>query len=141
MFSVNGILGKDFAIMSAGLQGLSMRQQANAENAANIDTPGFQARRVDFEGTLRSAMTSSAQGSNSIALSADGAKMPSPLADGITSGELASKFSMSRSAEAPTKEDITNSMVETNIRYRVLTQQITNRLNGLRTVLNEIGKA
>jgi flagellar basal-body rod protein FlgB len=36
--------------------GLSARQNAIADNIANIETPGYQARKVDFEQALTSAV-------------------------------------------------------------------------------------
>ena len=42
------------------LRGLSARQQAIADNLANLETPGYTAKRVDFEDTLRSALESGA---------------------------------------------------------------------------------
>ncbi len=36
----------------AALDGLSLRQQTISNNIANIDTPGYQARTVDFQGVL-----------------------------------------------------------------------------------------
>jgi flagellar basal-body rod protein FlgB len=35
------------------LDGLSLRQQAISRNVANIDTPGYQAKTVNFEETLK----------------------------------------------------------------------------------------
>lgn len=35
------------------LEGLSLRQQAISRNIANVDTPGYQAKTVDFEDTLK----------------------------------------------------------------------------------------
>lgn len=40
----------------AALAGLAMRQRVSANNIANIETPGFTAQQVDFEGALRSAV-------------------------------------------------------------------------------------
>lgn len=40
-------------ILRATLKGLVLRQQAIASNIANVDTPGFQRRRVEFEEQLR----------------------------------------------------------------------------------------
>jgi flagellar basal-body rod protein FlgB len=42
--------------LQAALRGLSQRQQAVGDNIANVNTPYFQARRVEFEGSLRSAL-------------------------------------------------------------------------------------
>ncbi|GEP40205.1 flagellar basal-body rod protein FlgB [Nocardioides psychrotolerans] len=46
------------SVLGAALDGLSMRQRVIADNIANIDTPGFRATSVDFESSLRSAITS-----------------------------------------------------------------------------------
>jgi flagellar basal-body rod protein FlgB len=38
------------------LQGLGLRGELRANNVANAETPGFRARTVDFESTLREAV-------------------------------------------------------------------------------------
>ena len=38
------------------LRGLAARQHALADNIANLETPGYLAKRVDFEASLKSAM-------------------------------------------------------------------------------------
>ena len=38
------------------MQGLWAQQQAVAENVANVDTPGYKAREVDFEASLAQAI-------------------------------------------------------------------------------------
>lgn len=42
--------------LSSALDGLSLRQRSIAENVANINTPGYQAKRVQFEDELRTAV-------------------------------------------------------------------------------------
>jgi flagellar basal-body rod protein FlgB len=42
--------------LHAALDGLAMRQQVIADNISNIDTPGYRAKTVDFESSLRSAI-------------------------------------------------------------------------------------
>ena len=42
----------------AALNGLSERQQVLADNLANASTPGFHARRVDFESSLAASLAS-----------------------------------------------------------------------------------
>ncbi len=44
------------------LTGLATRQRVSANNIANIETPGFTAQRVDFEGALRSAVSDGSTG-------------------------------------------------------------------------------
>ena len=43
------------ALMSA-LGGLSQRQRAIADNIANVNTPGYHAQRVQFEGALAASV-------------------------------------------------------------------------------------
>jgi flagellar basal-body rod protein FlgB len=45
------------ATLRTALDGLSLRQRVTADNLANIDTPGFRASTVEFEGSLRSALS------------------------------------------------------------------------------------
>src|SRR6266545_8068801 len=42
--------------LEKAIEGASARQQAIAENLANVDTPGYQRVDVDFHQTLRDAM-------------------------------------------------------------------------------------
>jgi flagellar basal-body rod protein FlgB len=44
------------AALATALDGLSMRQRVAADNIANMDTPGFIASEVDFEGSLSAAL-------------------------------------------------------------------------------------
>jgi flagellar basal-body rod protein FlgB len=44
------------ASLRVAVAGLSARQNAIANNIANIETPGYQARKVEFEGALSNAI-------------------------------------------------------------------------------------
>jgi flagellar basal-body rod protein FlgB len=46
------------AALEVALHGVSERQRVTAHNVANINTPGFQASRVEFEGALAEALDS-----------------------------------------------------------------------------------
>jgi flagellar basal-body rod protein FlgB len=48
--------------LEKAIMGASARQQAIAENLANVDTPGYQRVDVDFHKTLRDAMASGGSG-------------------------------------------------------------------------------
>jgi flagellar basal-body rod protein FlgB len=52
------VLGTDRVegVLHTALAGLSLRQDVIADNVANIDTPNFRARSVDFEDSLRTAV-------------------------------------------------------------------------------------
>ncbi len=42
--------------LAAALRGLEAQQQAHQQNIANVETPGYLAKRVTFEDSLRSAI-------------------------------------------------------------------------------------
>jgi flagellar basal-body rod protein FlgB len=44
------------SLLTAALDGLSVRQRVIADNVANVDTPNFRATSVDFESSLRDAV-------------------------------------------------------------------------------------
>lgn len=54
--------------LHAALRGLAERQRAVSDNVANVNTPYFRARRVAFEGSLKSAL---ADGENPMAANRD----------------------------------------------------------------------
>jgi flagellar basal-body rod protein FlgB len=48
------------AALAAAMTGAAQRQNAIADNIANVDTPGYQRKDVDFHGALRNAMAAGA---------------------------------------------------------------------------------
>lgn len=44
------------AALTSALNGLSLRQQAIADNIANVNTPGYHAKRVQFEDALAASV-------------------------------------------------------------------------------------
>jgi flagellar basal-body rod protein FlgB len=50
--------GSHTKFLAAALRGLEAQRQASEHNIANVETPGFKARRVAFEDSLRAAMRS-----------------------------------------------------------------------------------
>ena len=44
--------------LATALSGLAARQRVSANNIANIETPNFKAQQVDFESSLRQAISS-----------------------------------------------------------------------------------
>jgi flagellar basal-body rod protein FlgB len=47
-------------VLQSALRGLSAREQAISDNIANVNTPYFTARRVEFESALRRAVAEGA---------------------------------------------------------------------------------
>jgi flagellar basal-body rod protein FlgB len=42
--------------LKTALEGLNLQRQASVDNLANMETPGYLAKRVDFEAALRRAL-------------------------------------------------------------------------------------
>lgn len=55
--AVDGIADSTMRAAEYALRGLTQRADVRANNLANTNTPGFRAGRVDFESTLRAALT------------------------------------------------------------------------------------
>jgi len=138
MFSTDGILGRNFAITSAALDGLALRQQLHTQNLANVDTKGYRAKTVDFEGVLGSAMQGDAPGirfNNPLATA-------SSMRDGADGASLSSQFSVETKAGKAGVNRTTevSEMANDNIRFRVLTQTVTNNISAVRSVIAEMGR-
>jgi flagellar basal-body rod protein FlgB len=54
-FAISGPVGD---VLNAALDGIAQRQRVIADNIANVDTPGYRAVSVDFETSLRAAISS-----------------------------------------------------------------------------------
>ena len=104
-----------FNAMSSALDALSLRQRVIADNIANVQTPGYQAKRVQFEDALSTAV-SNGNGS-------------------VTARTLASL--------EPTREDGNNvnldtevlSNIDTNLRYQLATRAMDGQFTSLRTAM------
>jgi len=101
--------------LQSALDGLSARQRVIAENIANINTPGYTAKRVQFEQALASS---------------------------VASGEGRVAFTVARSLE-PTQLNGSNvnldtetlSNIDTVLRYQFATQAVGGEASSLRTAM------
>ena len=63
-------------VLQGALGGLSLRQNVIADNIANVDTPHFRARSVDFETSLRSAIAGGSVDSSDVAFRTTATQTP-----------------------------------------------------------------
>ncbi|MDN4472380.1 flagellar basal body rod protein FlgB [Demequina zhanjiangensis] len=104
-----------FDAMSSALDALSLRQRTIADNIANIQTPGYQARRVQFEDALSRAVSRG-------------------------SGDVDATIGIS---VEPTREDGNNvnldtetvSNIDTVLRYQLAERAIDGKFKALRTAI------
>lgn len=98
------------------LRGLSARQRTIADNIANLETPEFLAGRVDFEASLSAAV-------------ADG----DPSAAQVSTGRSTAPTGVNGNNVNLDQETLT--MIETDLRYQMTSQAITNKFGLLRTAI------
>lgn len=51
--------GQNYGVLKNALDASSMRQEMISTNISNVNTPGYKAKRVDFEDALKGAMSGS----------------------------------------------------------------------------------
>jgi flagellar basal-body rod protein FlgB len=118
VFAMSEIIGDvTMSALHTALSGLSLRQRTISDNIANIETPGFHAGRVDFESSLRAAMqdgTDPAQAQPSLAQSLEPTRL-----DGNNVN----------------LDEETLAMSETQLRYQLVSQAVTDQFARLRTAI------
>ena len=66
-------------VLHTAINGLSTRQNVIADNIANVDTPGFRARSVEFESALERAIehgSATTSGPGSVGVTVDATQTP-----------------------------------------------------------------
>lgn|SRR6478609_2481178 len=104
-----------YVAINSALDGLAARQRVIAENVANIQTPGYHAKKVQFEDALARA---------------------------VSAGTGAASATTARSLE-PTRLDGNNVNldeetllnVDTQLRYQLATQAVDGTFSGVRTAM------
>jgi len=132
---VNGIPGdRRVAMLQQALGGLAGRQQAIAGNIANVDTPGYQRRDVEFEGALRASMGGSETqlATTTMGHIARASPRPSLLggADGVQGHSTTGR---NDGNDVDIDYEMTR-MAETSLRYQVLTAAASSRFMMLKEV-------
>jgi len=75
-------------VLQYAVDGVAQQQQATANNLANSETPGYTAQDVDFETSLKQALSSPSGGTASTLVSADPAASASDGNNVDTSTQL-----------------------------------------------------
>ncbi len=106
------------ALISA-LDGLALRQRSIAENIANVNTPGYQAKRVQFEDELRRAVDG---GSGSVAATVERSLEPTRL-----------------NGNNVNLDTETLSNIDTVLRFQFASQAASGQFTSMRTALRTNG--
>jgi flagellar basal-body rod protein FlgB len=105
-------------VLGLALDGVSLRQRTIADNIANVDTPGYRATSVDFESSLRQAVSAG------------------DITD-ESSGSVRVEASPTDTPVGPNGNNVdlrkeTLAAVQSQYQYQVLTRAVTDRFTILR---------
>ena len=103
------------AALTSALDGLSQRQQAIADNIANVNTPGYHAKRVQFENALAASV---AAGDGNVKATTAVSEEPTQL-----------------NGNNVNLDTETLSNVDTVLRYQFASQALSSEYTGLRTAM------
>lgn len=127
--------GQAFGVARAALTGLARRQEAIASNIANIDTPGYARKAVDFESTLRTRLSPGGIEAGSL-VRTDERHLGGP--HGAAGGSAAMDrdvISSRNDLNSVSVDEEMSLMAETQLRYQALTQTVGTRMSTLRSVI------
>ena len=103
-------------VLHTALNGISLRQSVIADNIANVDTPDFRARSVDFESSLKDAVSRGGVGADGVDI--DVAMTSTPV--GVNGNNVDLR-----------KE--TMAAMQSVFQYQIVTRSVSDRLDALRT--------
>ncbi|WP_138445245.1 flagellar basal body rod protein FlgB [Sinomonas susongensis] len=103
------------AALTSALNGLSLRQQAIADNIANVNTPGYHAKRVQFENALAASV---AAGNGNVQATTSISEEPTQL-----------------NGNNVNLDSETLSNVDTVLRYQFASQALNSEFTELRTAM------
>ena len=106
-----------YSAMRVALTGLAARQNAIANNIANVETPGYRAQKVKFEDALHSAIANR----GSVA--------------GVTHSTLTSLEPTRLNGNNVNLDQETLSHIDTTMRYQLAIRMVDGRYNGLREAI------
>ena len=137
VISLNSIIN----LLEKGLDGASLRQKALSNNLANVNTPNYKRKDVNFQGILENEVERAAD--DNLKLDKTSAKHLS--AGGFNKGQ--SSFKITTADNTSYKNDDNNISVDVemtklaknHLYYNTLTRQINNKFSMIKNVINKGG--
>lgn len=129
--------GDAFDVAKRALNGLSARRDMIGQNIANVDTPGYKAQEVSFEGVLKQTIDKTSNKISPVALKTTKARH---LQGGASSTELLQAgYRQGGSSRADGNnvdidQELTQ-MTETGIRYQAISQAVSKKFSLLKNLV------
>lgn len=118
--------GSVSSVLGFALDSLALRQRTIADNIANVETPGFRASAVDFESTLRAAVSAEGStGSSGSTVDVLAGRSPSLVASQAPVGANGNNVDLGAETLAA---------VQSQFQYQLLSRAVTDRFELVRVV-------
>lgn len=132
-------LDNEFRFQQQALSLLSRRQDILASNIANADTPGYQARDIDFSQQLKNAMSQDTQSNNSLTLSLTSGKHIPGAAPVMQDQQLLYRIPDQPSADGNTvdmdRERV--NFADNNVKYQSSLTLLGSQIKNMMSVINQ----
>lgn len=132
-------LDNEFRFQQQALSLLSRRQDILAANIANADTPGYQARDIDFSKQLKNAMSQETQSHNSLTLSLTSGKHIAGAAPKMHDQQLLYRIPDQPSADGNTvdmdRERV--NFADNNVKYQSSLTLLGSQIKNMMSVINQ----
>jgi flagellar basal-body rod protein FlgB len=125
--------GDAYDIAKRALDGLSARRDMIGQNISNVDTPGYKAQEVSFEGVLKQTINKT----SSVALKTTKARHLQGATGGTNMLQVGNRQGGSSRADG-NNVDIDQELIqmtETGIRYQAISQAVSKKLSLIKNLV------
>lgn len=127
---IKSLFGKTYNIIERSLQITKLRHGLIASNIANLDTPDYKAKEIDFDKALEDALEK-----RSVHMT-----RTHPLHFGITRSEaLDCEISHAEQSSVNIDKEMSN-LAENNLRYQTSIEALLRKFSGLKHAIREGGR-
>jgi flagellar basal-body rod protein FlgB len=133
---MKSLFDKDIGLMSKVLDMQLQRQNLVASNLANLKTPGYRARKLQFEDALQAAIGLDARGKMT---RTNPGHLPVVFDENTFSPEWTRAFKprLVHGADSVDMDKEMAVMAKTNLHYSALTTAIRSKFEGLKSIITE----
>ncbi|ATM87346.1 flagellar basal body rod protein FlgB [Yersinia enterocolitica] len=132
-------LDNELRFQQGALQLLSQRQDILASNIANVDTPGYLARDIDFSQQLKDAVENNIKTTGDVSLTLTSGKHIPAIAPSINNDQLLYRIPDQPSADGNTvdmdRERV--NFADNTIKYQTSLTILSSQLKNMMSVINQ----
>ncbi|CNI15073.1 flagellar basal body rod protein FlgB [Yersinia massiliensis] len=132
-------LDNELRFQQGALQLLSQRQDILASNIANVDTPGYLARDIDFSQQLKNAVENNIKTTGDVSLTLTSGKHIPAIAPSINNDQLLYRIPDQPSADGNTvdmdRERV--NFADNTIKYQTSLTILSSQLKNMMSVINQ----